>query len=79
MVAGLACVDFVFLFDEVNPIEFINKLKPDVHTNSIDYGENPIEKNAITSNGGELHLLKKYEGISTTAIIDKILQIYGKK
>lgn len=76
MVAGLACVDYVFIFSELNPIAFLEKLKPDVHTNSVDYGEDCIEKDAVLAGGGRLHLLKKYEGISTSAIIEKVLGIY---
>lgn len=76
MIAGLECVDYVFIFDELNPIDFVNKLKPDVHTNSADYGEDCVEAEAVKNNGGRLHLLKKYEGYSTSLIIDKILQVY---
>lgn len=79
VVAGLASVDYVFLFDELNPIAFVNALKPDVHTNGLDYGENCVERDAVVANGGRLHLLKKYEGISTSQIIDKILSVYRKK
>ncbi len=78
MLAALACVDYVFIFDELNPIAFIHELAPDVHTNSIDYGENCIERDAVLEHGGRLHLLKKYEGISTTAIIEKILSVFGR-
>lgn len=76
VIAALECVDYVFIFDEINPITFINLLKPDIHTNSSDYGNNCIEKDAVISNGGKLHLLKKYNGISTTEIVNKIIQIY---
>jgi rfaE bifunctional protein nucleotidyltransferase chain/domain len=76
MIAGLECVDYVFIFDELNPIDFVNKLKPDVHTNSADYGEDCVEAEAVKNNGGKLYLLKKYEGYSTSLIIDKVLQVY---
>lgn len=78
MVAGLECVDYVFIFDELNPIEFIKKIKPDIHTNSADYGQDCIEAPAVVENGGRLYLLKKYSGISTTEIINKVLSVYGK-
>ena len=79
MVAGLAAVDYVFLFGDLNPIAFINQLKPDVHTNSADYGDECVEAGAVKANGGRLHLLKKYDGISTSEIINKILAVYCKK
>jgi len=78
MIAGLESVDYIFIFDEVDPIDFVGKLKPDVHTNGDDYGEDCIEAGAVKDCKGRLHLLKKYEGISTTEIIDKILGIYCK-
>lgn len=79
LVAALECVDFVFFFDELNPIEFIAALKPDVHTNSSDYGPDCIEAPVVRENGGRLHLLKKYDGISTTGIIDVILSTFCSK
>ena len=74
--AGLGCVDYVFKFDETTPHKFIEKIKPDVHTNSSDYGENCVEKDAVLKVGARLHLLKKYKGMSTSEIIKKILNIY---
>jgi len=76
MVAALQCVDYVFMFNELNPIAFIEKIRPDVHANGADYGENCVEKEAVLKNGGRLHLLKKYDEISTSGIIKKILTTY---
>ncbi len=72
LLAGLACVDAVFLFDEVNPIAFLKKIQPDVHTNGADYGEDCVEADTVVSFGGRVHLLAKQDGLSTTAIIKKI-------
>lgn len=77
MIAALECVDYVFLFDETNPINFINQLKPDIHTNSVDYGKDCIEADAVKENGGKLYLLQKYDDISTSQIIEKILKVYA--
>lgn len=79
MLAALECVDYVFIFDELNPINFVNKIKPNIHANSADYGEDCVEKDAVVTNGGKLYLLKKHDGISTSNIIDKILTVYCKK
>lgn len=78
MVAALECVDYVFVFEETTPIRFINEIKPNIHANSEDYGENCIESGTVKKNGGKIYLLKKYPGVSTTEIIEKILKIYGK-
>lgn len=79
MIAALECVDYVFIFEETTPIRFINLLKPHIHTNSANYGENCIEAEAVKQNGGKLYLLQKYESISTSEIIKKILKIYTRE
>ncbi len=76
VIASLEFVDYVFVFNETNPINFIEKIKPDIHTNSVEYGENCVEKDTVINNGGKLYLLKKCKNISTTKIINKILNIY---
>lgn len=79
MIAALECVDYVFIFNETTPIEFIKKIQPDIHTNGIEYGKNCIENAAVKSCGGKLHLLKKYQSLSTTRIIKKIIFISTKE
>lgn len=72
LVAALECVDYVFLFDEDDPREFLKQLRPDIHTNSEEYGSNCVEADVIKENDGELYLIKKIPGLSTSAIIEKI-------
>ena len=72
VVAGMACVDYVFIFNEENPIEFLKVLKPDVHTNSAEYGKNCVEAKTVEENNGRLYLIKKMKGLSTSEIITKI-------
>lgn len=73
MLAALASVDYVFLFDETTPISWLERLKPEVHTNGAEYTEQCIEADTVIGNGGRLHLLPMIEGYKTTAIIDKIV------
>lgn len=68
--AALDCVDYVFIFGEDNPIAFLEVLKPDVHTNSEEYGENCVEAETVKKKSGKIHLIKKIPGISTTKIIN---------
>ena len=37
LLAGLACVDFVVVFDEATPEAALARLKPDVHCKGADY------------------------------------------
>ena len=75
MVAALACVDYVSWFDETDPRIVLNRVKPDVHVNGAEYGENCIEAETVKSNGGKLHLVKRIPSLSTTEIVEKIKKI----
>jgi glycerol-3-phosphate cytidylyltransferase len=70
--AALEFVDYVFIFNEETPIEFLKILKPNIHTNSIDYGYDCIEASTIKAGGGKIYLLKKYPGYSTSDLIKRI-------
>ncbi len=72
MVASCEFVDYVFIFDELNPIAFLEKIKPNIHTNCADYGENCIERETVEKNRGKLVLIDRYQGTSTTEMIAKI-------
>ena len=73
IVAALESVNYVFVFDESNPIKFIEELKPDFHVKGGDYREEEIiEKKAIEENGGKLVLLDEVDNASTSNIIKKI-------
>lgn len=72
MISALEMVDYVTYFDELNPLALLEKIKPDVHVNGIEYGENCIEAALVKAQGGRLHLVDRIDSLSTTAIIDKI-------
>lgn len=69
-VARLA--DYVFLFEEDDPREWLRMIRPDVHCNAASYGEDCIEKHVLQEIGAELYLVpvKKDLG-STTEILRK--------
>ena len=70
----LECIDYVFIFNEDNPIEFIKKLKPNIHVKGGDYKNRLIvEEEAVKSYGGRIELIDFEEGYSTTSLIEKIL------
>ena len=74
MVAALEFVDYVTFFDETTPINILTKIKPDVHVNGSDYGENCVEAETVKMYGGRIHIVKTLPGLSTTAIVEKISQ-----
>lgn len=72
MIAALACVAYVTYFDETDPRALLAKIKPDVHVNGAEYGENCIEAEVVRSSGGRLHLVKRIPSLSTSEIIERI-------
>lgn len=73
VVAGLAVVDYVTLFDEDTPVELILELAPDVVCKGGEYrGANPPEKTAIESLGGRFALLRQIPGVRTTRIVERM-------
>jgi rfaE bifunctional protein nucleotidyltransferase chain/domain len=77
--AALECVDYVTLFDETDPIALLSVIKPDVHVNGIEYGEDCIEAETVRQNGGRLHLVPLFKDYSTTNMIKKIIKAYADK
>ena len=77
VLAALACVDFVTLFDEPDPLETIRALLPDVLVKGSDWEEDAIVgKEVVEEHGGRVVRVPLTEGASTTKIIEKILANY---
>lgn len=79
IVASIESVDYVFLFDETTPNNWILKLKPDVHAIGASYTAECIEACAVKEVGGKLFLISNIGGLSTTKLIEKIIDRYGNK
>lgn len=76
LVAALECVDYVTIFDDTAPLDFINNIKPDVHVNGAEYGKNCLEADTVKKYG-RLHLIDRISGYSSTHLIQKIMKVYG--
>ena len=69
VVAALAPVDRVVVFDEPTPEEALARLRPDVHTKGADYeGRELPEAAVVESYGGSVELLPLVPGVSTTEL-----------
>ena len=80
VLAALACVDFVTIFDEPDPLETIRTLLPDVLVKGSDWAEDAIVgKDVVEEHGGRVVRVPLTEGASTTKIIEKIMENYGKE
>lgn len=74
ILAALKCVDYVVIFNELNPENLIAKLKPAIHVKGGDYVIDQIpESKLVESFGGKTIILKEVKGKSTSGIIQKIL------
>ena len=78
MLAGLACVDYVTIFSELNPIALLSALKPDLHVKGGDYKiEQIIERETVEKYGGKVVVGLNVPGKSTTDLIQRIREQYG--
>ena len=73
LLASLACVDVVTVFDEESPRGLIRELLPDVLVKGGDYGLDEIHgREEVEAAGGRVVALPFVEGASTTSVIEKI-------
>ncbi len=73
VLAGLAAVDFVVVFDEQTPLALIQRVKPDVLVKGSDYQkEQVVGADWVEARGGRVHLAALKPGLSTTAAVVKI-------
>ena len=73
VVAALACVDAVVVFDEDNPQQVISRLQPDVLAKGADWAMDAIiGREIVERRGGRVVRIPLAEGYSTSAIIEKI-------
>ena len=73
VVAALAAVDAVVLFDEETPLELIKALQPDVLVKGADYSKDQVVGAAeVESHGGRVVLVPLTEGKSTSELVRKI-------
>ena len=77
ILSGLGCVDYVALFDEIDPLKLITSLKPDVLVKGGDWTkEQTVGKEVVERSGGEVVILPFVKGASTSTLIETILKKY---
>ncbi|HXF29184.1 MAG TPA: adenylyltransferase/cytidyltransferase family protein [Chlamydiales bacterium] len=82
MMSAFEFVDYVTWFDETDPRQLLSKIRPHVHVNGAEYGENCIEADCVKQYGGKLHLVPRISGeahhtLATSEIVDKICALSG--
>lgn len=73
VLAALAMVDAVVVFDQDTPLELIQRLQPDVLVKGGDYTESTIVgASEVRARGGRVVVVPLTPGQSTTSIVEKL-------
>jgi len=73
VLAALAMVDAVVLFEQDTPLELIRALQPDVLVKGGDYSEGSVVgAPEVRSRGGRVVIVPLTPGHSTTALVEKL-------
>jgi D-beta-D-heptose 7-phosphate kinase/D-beta-D-heptose 1-phosphate adenosyltransferase len=73
VLAGLAAVDCVVLFEEETPLELIRLLSPDVLVKGADYSRDRIVgADWVEAQGGRVIRVPLVAGYSTTALVERL-------
>jgi rfaE bifunctional protein nucleotidyltransferase chain/domain len=73
IVAGLACVDHVVVFDTKDVVPVIRALRPDVHVKGTDYTPETIPEAAeVRAYGGRVAVAGDPKAHSTTALMGRL-------
>jgi len=76
ILAALAVVDYVCIFDEDTPYELIRAVVPDILVKGADWTvDDVVGKDIVDAAGGSVHTIEFLPNRSTTNIIQKIAQI----
>ena len=75
VLAALACVDYVVLFDEPDPRRAVLALEPDVLVKGGDWSPDTIiGREEVEARGGRVVALPDIPGVRTTRIIERVLR-----
>jgi D-beta-D-heptose 7-phosphate kinase/D-beta-D-heptose 1-phosphate adenosyltransferase len=78
VLAAVACVDWVTIFEEPDPLALISLLLPDVLVKGADWKEEEIiGADLVRGAGGKVVRINLKLGLSTTRLIERILTRYS--
>lgn len=73
ILAALACVDYVTIFDDISPRALVAELLPDVLVKGGDYTVDQIHgREEVEAAGGRVVSLPFVKGVSTSKVIERI-------
>jgi len=78
LLASLACVDAVSIFDDQTPADIIGRVQPDVLVKGADWpADQIVGRDTVEARGGQVILEPVEQGYSTTSLIDKVKRADG--
>lgn len=78
LIAGLACVDYVVIFDEPTAERLVTEIRPDVYVKGADYATKPLpERPVVEAYGGQVVLIPLEAGHSTTDLVADIVRRFS--
>jgi D-beta-D-heptose 7-phosphate kinase/D-beta-D-heptose 1-phosphate adenosyltransferase len=80
ILSGLGCVDYITLFDEMDPLKLITSLRPNVLVKGGDWTkEQTVGKEVVERSGGKVVIIPFVKGASTSTLVETILKKYEKR
>jgi D-beta-D-heptose 7-phosphate kinase/D-beta-D-heptose 1-phosphate adenosyltransferase len=77
MLLALRHVDYVHIFDEPEPMAFLELVRPHVHVNGSEYGADCVEAPTVLQHGGRIHIVERVPNLSTTELVGRIQRAAG--
>lgn len=76
VLAALESVDYVTIFDQLDPLELIKQVRPDVLVKGADWAEKGVVgREFVEAGGGRVVLAPLVDGKSSTATIEKLKEL----
>lgn len=78
MLAALASVTLVCLFDEPTPVQLLERVRPDIYVKGGDYDVEQLAETALVRSwGGQARAIALRDGYSTTRLVERIRAFAG--
>jgi rfaE bifunctional protein nucleotidyltransferase chain/domain len=75
VLSALACVDYVVIFDEPDPLKLVSSLGPHILVKGGDWTrEETIGREVVEKAGGRVVIIPQVRGVSTSGIIERIVK-----
>ncbi|MHC5173542.1 MAG: PfkB family carbohydrate kinase, partial [Planctomycetota bacterium] len=78
VLAAMESIDYITIFDELDPLELIKQVRPDILVKGADWGDKGvIGREFVESCGGRVELAPLLDGKSSTQTINKLKGLNG--